>query len=90
MLIVRQIALIMKSIVMIVICCNADHNSFVTFNQFEEKPRRKKFVCRYNVDGFVRSYPDLLEPRRKHACASFGNEGSHFDLIMRLSLLHDL
>ena len=42
MLIVRQIALIMKSIVMIVICCNADHNSFVTSNQFtsfKEKPR---------------------------------------------------
>ena len=31
--IVKQIAW-MKSIVMIVICCNVDHNSFVTSNQF--------------------------------------------------------
>ena len=47
-------------------------------------------MCRYNVDGFVRSYPDLLERRNLHACASFGNEASHFDLMLRLSLLHDL
>ena len=36
----------MKSILMIVICCNADHNSFVTFNQFppfEKKPEKE--VC---------------------------------------------
>ena len=83
----------MKGTGLIDICCNAYHNSFVTFNQFtafEGKPRKKKFVCRYNVGGFVQSYPDLREPRTAHACASFGNEASHFDLMLRLSLLHDL
>ena len=37
----------MKSILMIVICCNADHNSFVTFNQFPpfEKKTRERSLC---------------------------------------------
>ena len=42
---------------------------------------KRSFVCRYNEGGFVQSYPDLREPRTAHACASFGNEASHFDLM---------
>ena len=46
---------------------------------FEYKLLTMNFACRYKMNGFVRSYPDLLQPRTYHACVPFGNEESHFD-----------
>jgi len=52
-----------------------DDNQAVALIGGGEYSSPHRSVDKYNVDGFVRSYPDLLEPRSFRACASFGNEG---------------